>query len=120
MRVGTLHTHNPAETCAQASVGRNLQDLAPCRESSWFPSKHKRLFADRDVMTPTGQPWPCSPVRQRVNQRRERGLTKVFAAECCCKKNPQRLFSYSPDCGVDIIKLNRLFELQDVSMFTQC
>lgn len=29
----------------------------------------------------------CSPVRQRVNQRGGRGLTKVFAAECCKKKN---------------------------------
>lgn len=58
--VGTLHTHNPAETSAKASVGRNPYDSAPCREPSWFPSKHKLLFADREMTTPPGQPWPVA------------------------------------------------------------
>lgn len=61
----------------------------------------------------------CSPVLQRVNQRRARALTKVFPADCCKKNSAPFSIFLLTDGGVDTVKLNRLFELQDVVMFPQ-
>lgn len=117
--VGTLHTHNPAETSAKASVGRNPYDSAPCREPSWFPSKHKLLFADREMTTPPGQPWPVAQCCRGWIRGEGEVWQRCFRL-IAAKKNLS-VFSLFPltDCGVDIIKFNRLFELQDVVMFPQ-
>lgn len=70
-----LYTHNTVEKSTKVSVGRNPYDLATCRESCWFPSKHKLLFADRGMTTlQASRGLSPSAAEGELEQRTDKGV----------------------------------------------